>query len=170
MHGKCSRNPGEDVWLQGYITYFSMKVWTACSSTEGMISVSDGGLFSQERGFLSLMPAASPGASAEGSEFERDQDRREAASTDLLRFLADGCEAFELGGDSACNARPCSITLPVSYRKMMEASSRYPSQTSLRLMHRRHEGRPSSQRTRRCLQRRHPRLKRTIGVNLALRE
>ena len=148
-----------------------MKLSTACSSMGGIIS--DGSPLSQGSGFLSLMPVASPGASVEGSAFwpGTEEDCREAASTDLLRFLADGCEeAFELGGDSACDARTCSITLSVSCRKMMEASSRYPSQTSLRLMHRRHEGRPSSQRTRRCLQRRHPRLKRTIGVNLALRE
>jgi hypothetical protein len=151
------------------MTYFSMKLSTACSSMGGIIS--DGSPLSQGSGFLSLMPVASPGASAEGSAFwpGTDQDRREAASIDLLRFLADSCEeALELGGDSTCEARTCSITLSVSCRKMIEASSRYPSQTSLRLMHRRHKGRPSSQRTRRCLQRRHPRLRRAIGIKLAL--
>jgi hypothetical protein len=150
------------------MTYFSMKLSTAWSSTGGCIP--EGSPLSQGCGFLSLMPAASPGASAEGSAFwpNTEDHRREAPPTDLLRFLAGGCEeACELGGDSACDARTCSITLSVSCRKMMEASSRYPSQTSLRLIHRRHEGRPSSQRTRRCLQRRHPRLRRAIGIKLA---
>jgi hypothetical protein len=145
-----------------------MKLSTAWSSTGGCIP--EGSPLSQGCGFLSLIPAASPGASAEGSAFWPDTEdhRREAPPTDLLRFLAGGCEeACELGGDSACDARTCSITLSVSCRKMMEASSRYPSQTSLRLIHRRHEGRPSSQRTRRCLQRRHPRLRRAIGIKLA---
>jgi hypothetical protein len=146
-----------------------MKLSTACSSTGGVIS--DGSPLIQGRAFPTLMLAASLGVKAERSEFwlGTGEDSRDAASTDLLRFLADGCEeTFELGSGRACNARTCSITFSVSCRKMIEASSRYPSQTSLRLMHRRHEGRPSSHRTPRCLQRRHPRLRRTIGIKLAL--
>lgn len=146
-----------------------MKLSTACSSTGGLFS--DGSPLSQGRRFPSLMPVVSPGVSAERSEFwpGTEEDSREAPPTDLLRFLADGCEeTFELGSGRSCNARTCSITFSVSCRKIIEASSRYPSQTSLRLMHRRHEGRPSSHRTPRCLQRRHPRLGRTIGIKLAL--
>jgi hypothetical protein len=146
-----------------------MKLSTACSSTGGLFS--DGSPLSQGRRFLNLMLVASPGVSAERSEFwpGTEEDSRDAAPTDLLRFLADGCEeTFELGSGRACNARTCSITFSVSCRKTIEASSRYPSQTSLRLMHRRHEGRASSHRTPRCLQRRHPRLRRTIGIKLAL--
>lgn len=144
-----------------------MKLSTAWSSTATRIP--EDGPLSQGWGLLSLMLAASPGASAEGSAFWSAMKKHRASPpTDLLRFLTGGWEeTCELGKSSDCDACTCAITLLVSCRKMMEASSRYPSQTSLRLTHRRHEGRPSSQRTRRCLQRRHPRLRRPIGIKLA---
>ncbi len=135
---------------------------TACSSTGGCNGA--GSPASQGRRLLNLMPEASSGANAEGSAFDPETEGG-LAPTDLLRFRAgEGEEPCELGGDTTCVARECSITLSVSWRKMRDDSSRYPSQTSLRWMQRRQDGRPSSQRTRHCRQRRQPRLRRPIGL------
>jgi hypothetical protein len=146
------------------MTYLSMNWSTACSSAGGCDDC--GSSLSQGRGLLDLMLKASSRVRADGSwcGLEKEDDRRdvELAPTELLRFLGECEESCELDGDTPWVARKCSITFSVSWRKMRADSSLYPSQTSLRLIQRRQDGRPSSQRTRRCRQRIHPRLRRPM--------
>lgn len=131
-----------------------MKRSTACSSIRGWFCC--GGSRNHGWEWLILMPKASSGVNKDPSvNWPEDRLGAEPVSTEVLRF----CGRAKNQDRDAC---ACLIVLSVSWRNMSDASSRYPSQTSLRRMQRWQEGWPSSQRTRRSLQRKHPRLSRPI--------